>query len=246
MSISQYSNNVSRLQTQVADLRLKQNNERKTLNEVRATIIGLQKQMTTSKNLSSIQSYQRQALQKEKVFQQSEKKIADLGKQIAQKEKDLLKQREFLSKANDAEENKRRAAEQKNQRDRQRSNQNELAHLRSVNAELERQRELFSEFAFSADTNIEDNNNSYSKSELSDLNQRIDQVLEQLNKLGLGQEIIFDEIDRLKTISDKIGKKDLSLLLLGQLVSYGSSILEPDTAKNIFEFLTVKTTELLS
>lgn len=41
--------------------------------------------------------------------------------------------------------------------------------------------------------------------------------------LGLGQEIIFNEIEELKSASSKVSMKDFQLLLLGKLVAFGES-----------------------
>lgn len=54
----------------------------------------------------------------------------------------------------------------------------------------------------------------------------------------MGQEIIFDEIEGLKGKSKKISKKDLKLILIGQLVSFGSGVIDTETASQIFEQLT--------
>lgn len=77
----------------------------------------------------------------------------------------------------------------------------------------------------------------YNISELIDLHSKIDNVLEKLEKLGLGQEIIFEEIEGLKSKSKKISKKDLKLILIGQLISFGGDVIDTDTASQIFEQL---------
>ncbi|WP_010520316.1 hypothetical protein [Aquimarina agarivorans] len=85
---------------------------------------------------------------------------------------------------------------------------------------------------------ISKNDEEYSVNELVDLHFKIDAVLEKLEKLGLGQEIIFEEIEGLKTKSKKISKKDLKLMLIGQLVSFGNGVVDSETAGQILEKLT--------
>lgn len=78
----------------------------------------------------------------------------------------------------------------------------------------------------------------YTLNELTDLHNRIDSVLEKLEKLGLGQEIIFDEIEELKAKSKKISKKDLKMMLIGKLVSFGTGKIDTKQAAEIFEEIT--------
>lgn len=59
-----------------------------------------------------------------------------------------------------------------------------------------------------------------------------------MEKLGFGQEIIFDEIEELKTKSKKITKKDLKMMLIGKLVSFGVGKVDTETASQIFETIT--------
>lgn len=59
--------------------------------------------------------------------------------------------------------------------------------------------------------------------QISELHEKIDTVLSRLEMLGLGQEIIFNEIEELKSASSKVSMKDFQLLLLGKLVAFGES-----------------------
>ncbi len=61
----------------------------------------------------------------------------------------------------------------------------------------------------------------FDDNDITILHTKIDSVLERLDKLGYGQEIIYDEIEELKESSKKISKKDFKLLLLGKLVAFG-------------------------
>lgn len=63
--------------------------------------------------------------------------------------------------------------------------------------------------------------NSFGEGDLEDLHAKVDTVLDRLEKLGYGQEIIYDEIEDLKVSSKKLSKKDFKLLLLGKLVAFG-------------------------
>ena len=63
-------------------------------------------------------------------------------------------------------------------------------------------------------------------------------MLEKLEKLGYGQEIIFDEIEELKSKSKKISKKDLKMMLIGKIVSFGMGKIDTDLAAQIFEEIT--------
>ncbi|MCB0397449.1 MAG: hypothetical protein KDD36_12380 [Flavobacteriales bacterium] len=78
----------------------------------------------------------------------------------------------------------------------------------------------------------------YSLKELTDLHKRIDSVLEKLEELGLGQEVIFEEIEELKAKSKKISKKDLAMMLIGKLVSVGTGKIDSKQAADIFQEIT--------
>ena len=78
----------------------------------------------------------------------------------------------------------------------------------------------------------------YSLKELIELNERIDKVLNELDKLGMGQEILFEEIEKLKEKGKRISKKDLGLMLIGQLVSFGAGKVDSETIKFVFENIT--------
>ncbi|QKX07534.1 hypothetical protein HN014_04095 [Aquimarina sp. TRL1] len=88
------------------------------------------------------------------------------------------------------------------------------------------------------ESELTDNDIEYSLKELTELHQRIDSVLERLDKLGFGQEIIFEEIEELKGKSKKISKKDLKMMLIGKIVSFGMGKIDTELAAQIFEEIT--------
>ncbi len=78
----------------------------------------------------------------------------------------------------------------------------------------------------------------YKHEEQIELNKRIDMVLNELEKLKMGQEILFEEIEKLKEKGKEISKKDLALMLIGQLVSLGTGKIDSETIKFVFENIT--------
>lgn len=237
MSVSTYQSNVTRLNQQIADLLKKQNDERKKQVDLNAKISDYNKRMLSSSSLSTAQSYQRQAQSKGKELVNIERKISDFEKQLVTKRKELLQNQENLRKALGSEDQKRRDAEKAHLREKEIFNRQELNHVRSLNNELEKQQTLFSSFS-NVSTESYRNDSDFSLKELIDLNDRIDKVLSELEKLGMGQEILFEEIESLKEKGKKVSKKDLGLILIGQLVSFGSGKLDNDTIKYVFENVT--------
>lgn len=55
------------------------------------------------------------------------------------------------------------------------------------------------------------------------LNSKIDEILFQLKKLGLGQEVIFNEIEELKNDALRVTRKDLGLMVIGKIVEFGTT-----------------------
>lgn len=75
-----------------------------------------------------------------------------------------------------------------------------------------------------------------SKEEVSD---RIDELIDKLNKLGLGQEILFDELQELKDLHGQLNKTNWGQLLKGKLIDLGlSQVIDKDTIKYVYEFIT--------
>jgi len=72
-----------------------------------------------------------------------------------------------------------------------------------------------------------------------DINTKIDEIVEHLRRLGLGQEIIFEEIEELKELYTKVGKKTWGQILKGKLIDLSiSKLVENDTIGYIYEHLT--------
>lgn len=61
--------------------------------------------------------------------------------------------------------------------------------------------------------------NYLSKSELKNFDEKLDEILNKLNKLGFGQEIIFDEIEELRVKSRKFSKSDFKKLAIGSIIN---------------------------
>lgn len=75
-----------------------------------------------------------------------------------------------------------------------------------------------------------------SKEEVSD---RIDELIVKLNKLGLGQEILFDELQELKDLYGQLNNTNWGQLLKGKLIDLGlTQVIDKDTIKYVYEFIT--------
>ena len=71
------------------------------------------------------------------------------------------------------------------------------------------------------------------------LDKKLDEVLLRLQKLGFGQEIIFNEIEELRELQTKLSKKSWGQLLKGKLFDLAlEKIIDTDTVKLIYEYLT--------
>lgn len=72
-----------------------------------------------------------------------------------------------------------------------------------------------------------------------ELEKKIDEIIEYLKTLGYGQEIIFDELEELKSEYKNLNKKTWGQLLKGKLIDLSlAKLIEPDTIKYIYENLT--------
>lgn len=79
-----------------------------------------------------------------------------------------------------------------------------------------------------------------------ELNEKVDIVLEKLQKLGYGQEIIFEEIEELKSLSGKLKKKTWIQLLKGKVVDLAmEQVINKETASYILETFTEEASKLL-
>lgn len=80
----------------------------------------------------------------------------------------------------------------------------------------------------------------------ADLDKKLNSVIEHLNRIGLGQEIIFDEIGELKELQHTLSKKNWSQLLKGKLIDLAlDKIISTETATFIYEYLTNGNLKLL-
>lgn len=79
------------------------------------------------------------------------------------------------------------------------------------------------------------NNDTFSNEELKNLNLKIDAIIEYLEKLDLGHEVIFEEIESLRNDAQKLSKKDFKSMALGKLFNLGIDGLLSQT--NISEIL---------
>lgn len=80
--------------------------------------------------------------------------------------------------------------------------------------------------------------NKVKKKQESKINDKIDLVLSQLDKLGYGQQIIFEEIEELRGLSKKLNKKTWSQVIKGKVVDLAlSELISKDVATFIYESL---------
>jgi len=237
MSVSSYRNKVSQLNSQIADLMKIQTAERKKEVDLNSKINDLSKRILSTKSISTAQSYQRQIDSKSKELIRVSTKVADFEKKIADKRKELSRNQDYLTKALDNETKKRQNQELNFLKEKEKINRSELSNIRNINHEIQRQQSIFQDYQV-PESELTENDVEYSLKELTELHQRIDSVLERLDKLGFGQEIIFEEIEELKGKSKKISKKDLKMMLIGKIVSFGMGKIDTDLAAQIFEEIT--------
>lgn len=64
-------------------------------------------------------------------------------------------------------------------------------------------------------------NDKFNNEELKIINSKIDSILESLEKLDVGHEVIFNEIESLRDNAKKLSKKDFKSMALGKLFSLG-------------------------
>ncbi|UKM66625.1 hypothetical protein GSB9_03215 [Flavobacteriaceae bacterium GSB9] len=237
MSVSNYRNKVSQLNSQIADLMKKQVAERKKEVDLNSKINDLSKRVFSTKSLSTAQSYQRQIDSKSKELIRVSAKVADFEKKLADKRKELSRNQDYLTKAIDNENKKRQSQELSFLKEKERINRSELSNIRNFNSEIQRQQNIFDNYQV-PESELADDDVDYSLKELTELHDRINSVLEKLEKLGFGQEIIFEEIEQLKGKSKKISKKDLKMMLIGKIVSFGMGKIDTELAAQIFEEIT--------
>lgn len=78
-----------------------------------------------------------------------------------------------------------------------------------------------------------------------EINKKVDEIIEHLTKLGLGQEIIFNEIQELKELYPKLNKKSWGQIVKGKLIDLAlAKLIEKDTLNYIYHALTNHTMRL--
>jgi hypothetical protein len=72
-----------------------------------------------------------------------------------------------------------------------------------------------------------------------EINIKIDKIIDELEKLGLGQEILYDELEELKDLYSKLDKRNWGQVLKGKLIDLGlSKVISTDIMKGIYVELT--------
>jgi len=107
------------------------------------------------------------------------------------------------------------------------------------------QRDTLAQLTLQGKIYIEDKRKTYhenyediNKSQ-AEINSRVDEIIEHLSKLGLGQEIIFNEIQELKELYTTLNKKNWGQVVKGKIVDLAlSKLIENDTLSYIYEKLT--------
>ncbi len=77
------------------------------------------------------------------------------------------------------------------------------------------------------------------KSELDEMNEKIDFIIEKLTELGYGQNIIFDEFDELRNLYSKLPKKTWKQVLKGKLMDLAlNKLISKETVVYVYKTLT--------
>jgi hypothetical protein len=105
---------------------------------------------------------------------------------------------------------------------------------------------IYGQLTLEGSLQVENQRKSYKESyndindSTTEINKKIDQVIFELRKLGLGQEIIYNEIEELKEVYVKVNnKKTWAQTLKGKLLDIAlAQALDKDTLKFIYEQLT--------
>lgn len=80
-----------------------------------------------------------------------------------------------------------------------------------------------------------------------EINKKVDLVLAKLQSLGYGQEVIFNEIEELKSLSGKLNNKTWIQLLKGKVIDLAvDQVINKETASYIFETFSEGASRLLS
>lgn len=85
---------------------------------------------------------------------------------------------------------------------------------------------------------VERQNKKEKKIKDTKVNEKLDLVIAKLEKLGYGQQIIFDEIEELRGLSKKLNKKTWSQVIKGKVMDLAlSELISKETASFIYESL---------
>lgn len=111
--------------------------------------------------------------------------------------------------------------------------------------ELHHQIETFAKLTLNGRLHVEEKRKTFIENyedinlDKAQMDERIDEIIERLNSLGLGQEILFDELQDLRETYVKLSKKSWGQLVKGKLVDLSlAKIIENDTISFIYEKLT--------
>lgn len=237
MSTTNIIQAIKRLSNQIATLSTKQTDAYKKEVDKEKQINALAKRLATSKSPSAIQSIRNQIVTKQKELIRARDGKVKIEKEISRLKTQLFNEQDKLSKTQQQENDKSQKKELQFLKEKDRLNARELLHVRQLNSELAHQQTLFEDYAVPQGEQAA-KDEEFSLDDLVKLHERIDSILEQLTRLGFGQEIIFDEIEALKNKALKVSKKDLGLILIGQLVSFGSGLIDHKFAAEIYQKVT--------
>lgn len=84
------------------------------------------------------------------------------------------------------------------------------------------------------------------KNSQEEINDKIDLIISELNKINLGNEILFNELEELKELYTKLNKKNWGQVLKGKLIDLGlSQVISVDVIQLIYKELTEHTLHLM-
>lgn len=225
-------------------------------NKIEAAILKLQQQAMKASSASSASSYTRQAQTKQRELERARRDVNSYRQRLLDKQKIVTQKYGVLERALKEEQKKAQREQEKITKQDKKYREEQSKHFKAQEASLSRQvsqrRSLTAEVqrtnaSFSARVAASDweadrkaPTSEYELNELQRVSERIDNVLGELNKLGLGQSILFDEIEEMKDKSRKLSRKDFKMILLGKLMAFGSAAtgLEADDIGKIWQDIT--------
>lgn len=220
---------------------------------IRKKISALEQQIARTTSASTLSSYRSQLSSRHTELVRANTALSTARKKVAVMQSTATEKREKLLAAERAEsktqEEQRKKFDQatKKQRDedarfakqQETALGRQLVAHRAINAETRRSGSAFgARIAETPWERIADEDTIYSYDEAGEVRQRIEEVLKRLEDLGQGQSRLFDEIESLKDKANKVSRKDLRLLTVGTLMSYGSGVVDPANLVNFFTMIT--------